>query len=256
MTRTETQHYFELLFAMTEKELRTKYKYTVLGFLWMVLNPLLQMIIISFIFHFLIKNPIENYYYFLFLGLLVWNFFSVSLTRSTSSIIWERNLIKKSNFPKSIVPLSIILSNLIHFNIAVFILIIPIIFLHTVSLIGLVYMFAAIVLLAIFTIGLSLLTSSLNVYYRDTNFFVQAVLVVWFYITPIVYTLSMIPDRYYWLWSFNPMTSITQLIQHGLLKTPPPDKGIMLVNILLIFLVLLSGIIIFKNKSRNFDDWI
>ena len=111
----ELRLFLDLLLGMTEKELRARYKYTALGFLWIFLNPLLQMIVIGFIFTFLIKSPLENYYPFLFIGLLVWNFFSISLTKATPSIVYERSLIKKSKFPRSVIPLSIVLSNFVHF---------------------------------------------------------------------------------------------------------------------------------------------
>ena len=85
--KSEIQHFWELLLAMTEKELRARYKYTIFGFFWLVANPILQMIIIYFVFSFFMKEPIENYQYYLFIGLLVWNFFSLSLTKTTPSIV-------------------------------------------------------------------------------------------------------------------------------------------------------------------------
>src|SRR3989337_4369260 len=106
-----TRLFIDLLWGMTEKELRARYKHTVFGFFWLVANPLLQMLVIGFVFTFFMKEPITNYYYYLFIGLLVWNFFSLSLTKATPSIVWERSLIKKAKFQHSIIPLSIILSN-------------------------------------------------------------------------------------------------------------------------------------------------
>lgn len=251
-----TLHFLELLVSMTDKELRARYKYTFFGFLWAVINPLIQMVVIGFVFNFFIKQPIENYYYYLFVGLLVWNFFSLSLTKSTSSIIWERNLIKKAKFPMSVIPLSIICSNFLHFLIALAILIVPVMFLGTLTLIGFFYVFIAVTLLILFTVGICLLTSSLNVHYRDVSFFVQAILIVWFYVTPIVYTLSMIPYHYYWLWRFNPMTSILQLLQHGLLNMPLPGIAMISINTLIVLITLVAGIFTFRKEGENFDDWI
>ena len=250
------RQFIELLVGMTEKELRARYKNTVFGFLWMLINPVLQMLVIGFVFRFFMKEPIENYYYYLFIGLLVWHFFSLSLTKSTQSIVWERNLIKKARFPRSVIPLSIVFSNLVHMIVAMTILIIPITFLGTMSFAGLAYVFVAFILLLVFTVGISLLTSALNVRFRDVNFFVQAVLLVWFYVTPIIYTLTMIPYKFYWLWRFNPMTSILQLMQHGFLGKPLPGIAMFSINLVLILLIFVLGIIVFKNESKNFDDWI
>src|SRR3990167_5732195 len=104
----KSRHFFDLLIGMTEKELRARYKNTLFGFLWMFINPLLQMLVIGFIFRLFIKEPIENYFLYLLVGLLVWNFFSLSLTKTTPSIVNERSLIKKAKFPREVIPLSII----------------------------------------------------------------------------------------------------------------------------------------------------
>ncbi len=246
----------ELLFLMTEKELRTRYKYTFFGFLWLVLNPVLQMILIGFVFSFFIKSPIENYYYYLFIGLLIWNFFSLSLSKTTPSIVWERNLIKKSYFPRAVIPLSIILSNLVHLLIAFVLFTISILFLLTPTISGVIYILLAFILLILFTVGISLLTSALNVRYRDVNFIVQAILIMWFYATPIIYDLSMIPSNFYWIWKFNPMTSILQLLQHGFLNMQLPEFGVLSFNIVIIFTIFLLGITAFNKESKNFDDWL
>jgi lipopolysaccharide transport system permease protein len=248
--------FIELLVGMTEKELRARYKYTVLGFFWMAVNPILQMIVVGFVFRFFMKEPIENYYYYLLIGLLVWNFFSLSLAKTTQSIVWEKNLIKKAKFSRSVIPLSIILSNFVHLIITMAILVIPISFLGTLTFIGIFYIFVALILLFLFAVGVSLFTSALNVRFRDINFIVQAVLIVWFYLNPIVYVLSMVPYSYYWLWRFNPMTSILQLMQHGFLGQPLPGTAMLSINITLILLVFILGIYTFKRESKDFDDWV
>ena len=250
------QYFLELLLVMTEKELRARYKYTIFGFLWLAANPLIQMIIIYFIFSFFIKNPIEYYQYFLFIGLLVWNFFSLSLTKGTASIVNERSLIKKASFPKSVIPLSIILSNLVHLLIAFVLFTIPIILLGLLSQDHIIYIIFGLLLLIVFTTGLSLLTSALNVRYRDVNFFVQALLIVWFYITPIIYSIEMMPTKLIWLWCFNPMTTIIQLIQFGFLNATPPIINMFLSNLLIILFIFLLGLIVFSSESKNFDDWV
>jgi ABC-type polysaccharide/polyol phosphate export permease len=250
------KHYFELLWVMTERELRARYKYTIFGFLWIVLNPLFQMLIIGFVFRFFMKEPTQNYYYFLFVGLLVWNFFSLSLSKATSSIIYERMLVKKAKFPHSIIPLSIVLSIFIHLLIAMTILTFPILFLKTMTGNSIFYILVAFIQLILFTSGISLLTSALNVRFRDINFLVQTAIMFWFYATPIVYPLSIIPYEYYWLWRFNPMTSILQFLQHGFLNMPLPGVAMITVNSLIILITLVVGIITFRKNSKNFDDWV
>src|SRR3972149_12176559 len=178
--KENTRHFLELLLGMTEKELRARYKNTFFGFLWIVVNPLLQMLVIGFIFRLFIKEPIENYYLYLFAGLLVWNFFSISLTKATPSIVSERSLIKKAKFPRAVIPLSIILSNLIHLLLAFLLLFIPVLILGTLAKYWILELFLGFTLIFIFTTGMSLFTSALNVRFRDINFFVQAALILWF----------------------------------------------------------------------------
>jgi lipopolysaccharide transport system permease protein len=241
---------------MTEKELRARYKYTIFGFFWLVANPLMQMIVIGFVFTFFMKETMKNYNYYLFTGLLVWNFFSLSLTKATPAIVFERALIKKAAFPRSIIPLSIIMSNFIHLVVAQLLFIIPLFFLKTITWTSLPILLFGYALLLMFTIGISLLTSALNVKYRDINFFVQAILIIWFYATPIVYSFSVIPREYIWIWRLNPMTSILQLFQTALIGYPAPGIGMLLSNSIVIIITAVLGYVVFHSESRNFDDWV
>lgn len=254
--RTETQRYLELLWGMTEKELRARYKYTVFGFLWILINPLFQMLIIGFVFRFFMKEPIANYYYFLFIGLLVWSFFSSSLSKATPSIVYERSLIKKAKFSRSIIPLSIVFSDFIHLLGAMALLTIPVIFVGTMTALSPYYILSAFILLIAFTSGICLLSSALNARFRDVNFFVQAFIMFWFYATPIIYPLSVVPYQYYWLWRFNPMTSVLQLLQHGFLDMPLPGVAMISINSVIILTILIIGIIVFRKEGKNFDDWV
>lgn len=250
------RHYIELLQGMTRKEIQARYKNTLFGFLWIFINPLIQMAVIGFIFKFFWKEPIENYYIYLFVGLLIWNFFSLSLTKTTPSIVNERGLIKKSKFPHSIIPLAIILANYINLVLVFALLLIPLALTHLVawSLVGL-FVFALISLL-VFTSGFSLITAALDVKYRDVNFFVQALLIVWFYATPIVYSTNIIPKNIQWVWGLNPLTAIVQIAQAFLVKSPFPDLGIIAVNQAINLVIVIAGVVIFKRESKNFDDWL
>lgn len=249
-------HYWELLISMTKKELKARYKHTVFGFFWLVANPILQMFVIGFVFTFFMKEPIEHYYYYLFSGLLVWNFFSVSLTKTTPCIVFERGLIKKTAFPRSVIPLSIILSNLIHLIAAHLLFLVPILLLGTLNWLSLPILLVGYILLLLFTSGLSLLTSALNVRFRDITFFVQAFLILWFYASPIVYSFAIIPEKYIWIWQLNPMVSILQLFQSAFISTPFPNIKTIALNLIIILVVSILGVVIFRRESKNFDDWV
>lgn len=252
----ELRQYVDLVLIMTEKELKVRYKNTFFGFLWVVINPLVQMFVIGFVFRFFIKEPIQNYYFYLLVGLLVWNFFSLSLTKVTPSIINERQLIKKAKFPKEVIPLSIILSNFIHLLIAFGILLIPLITTKILVVSNLPNILFGTVLLLTFTTGFGFLTAALNVRFRDINFFVQALLIVWFYATPIVYSINVIPYGLMWLWRLNPLTSIVQFFQNALVSAPGPGVGMLISNISLTIVTTFVGVLTFRKESGNFDDWI
>lgn len=250
------QHFWELLWGMTEKELRARYKNTVIGFLWLVANPLLQMLIIGFIFPLFIQEPTKHYNYYLFTGLLVWNFFSLSLMTATTSIVSARNLIKKSAFPRAVIPLSIILSHGIHFLTALIIFIVPLLFLGTLRFVSIFYGVIGLGLLLVFLIGLSLLTCTLNVKYRDIGFIIQAMLIIWFYATPILYSFAFFPRKLLWIWQLNPLTAPLQWMQSALVGSPPPDVAVQISNGVIIFFITIVGVWIFHTSSRTFDDWL
>ncbi len=255
-TAIDWQKFFDLLLQVTKKEFMVRYKHTLFGFFWVIANPLLQMVVIGSVFRFFVKEPIKNYYLFLLVGLHMWNFFSLSLSKVTPSIVFERSLIKKAKFPHLVIPLSITLSNFIHFLIGLVLFIIPIIFLGLTTWSRLPFLLLSLFLLLAFTIGFSLLTCALNVQFRDINFLVQALLVVWFYATPVVYSTAVIPSNLLWLWWLNPLTAVTQLLQYSLVGGEFPPVNILITNLLLIFLFLISGIYVFTKLSKNFDDWI
>ena len=254
--KDDLQHFFELLFSMTAKELQARYKNTLFGFLWLIANPMLQMLIIGYIFPLFIAETVAHYNYYLLTGLLAWNFFSFSFSKATTSIVNERSLFKKAVFPRAVVPCSIILSNLVNYVAAFLIFLVPLIFLGTLTNLSLLYFLCGFLLLVGFTIGISLLTSALNVRYRDISFFVQAVLIVWFYASPIIYSLSQIPHNLLWMWRFNPLTSSLQLMQHAFVNTDLPGPAMLASNLAATIAVLLLGITIFRKESKNFDDWL
>ncbi len=254
--KKQTRHFIELLWVTTEKELRTRYKYTILGFLWIVFIPLLQMLVIGFIFTFFVKEQIPRYNYFLYIGLLIWNFFALSVAKATSSMISERDLITRAKFPRIIIPLSIIFSNLTHFLLGLVLVIIALLPAGTLHPWSIVVVVFATALLILFTIGFSGWTTALNVRYRDINFLVQAILMLWFYATPIVYPLYFIASPMQWLWYFNPLTSVVEIYQWALVGTPGPGWGLFMANVAEILGIGIMGIIFFNRKSKHFADWI
>ncbi len=249
-------HYWELLLAMTEREIKARYKYAVLGFLWIILNPILQMITIGTVFSFVFKTAIADYFLFLFSGLLVWNYFSMSLLKTTPGIVFELSLIEKAKFPREVIVLSIILSNLFHTLIGFGLFVGVLIVMGKITFWKLVFLPVLLVWTTALLAGLSLFCSALNVKYRDVNFFVQAFVQLLFYATPIVYSITALPIRFQNILELNPLTSMLELYQWVLLNKTFPNPSSILISILITLIALLIGVIVFKKEALFFDDWI
>lgn len=261
------QQWLDFLIAMTEKEIKARYKHAVLGFLWVILNPILQMAVIGFVFQFFVPVNVDNYFLFLFAGLLPWNFFSFSVMKTTPSIVYERSLIQKAKFPRESIILSIVFSNLFHFAISLGLLLLllvggKIIFeSYGVVDIGLYILRLSLVLplmglVLVLTSGLSLLTSALNVKFRDVFFIIQAVMPLWFYATPIIYGLNLLPEKLRIFFYLNPMTGITEAFQFVLLNQHLGVSGGWLISAVVGAGMTLLGILVFRHESPLFDDWV
>lgn len=255
----KVKHFFELLLAFTIKEIKARYKSAVLGFLWLFLNPIIQMVVMGFVFSLLFRFGIKDYYLFLFTGLLPWNFFSLSLTKATPAVVYERNLIQKSSFPREVIPLSIVISNFFHLLISLLLFGIYLFIagkLEMFSLINLGYFSLGLVLLLIFTASFSLITASLNVFWRDVNFFTQALILIWFYVTPILYPLSLIPQRFRPIFYLNPLSGIFSSFQAIIVGSEKIPPSVLWAQAGAILLISLSGVLLFKNRSKYFSDWL
>ncbi len=259
-SREKLRNYLDFLLAMTEKEIKARYKNAFLGFLWIFLNPLLQMLIIGIIFQNFIRIGIDNYFIFLFPGLLAWNFFSYSLAKTTPAIVYERNLIQKANFPREAIPLSIVFANFFHFLISTLFFIVFLLlsgnFITANFLFSAFYFIISVLWLLFFTGGLALLTSALNVKYRDVNFFIQALIILWFYATPVIYSLQILPASHLWLFRLNPLTSAFEAFRYSLIGSSLIYDNLLIYNLSISLIVLGFGVWVFKKESKNFSDWL
>lgn len=264
---SDQKKYLDFLRAMTEKEIKARYKFALLGFLWIILNPLLQMIVIGFVFQFFVPVSVDNYFLFLFAGLLPWNFFSMTVTKTTPSIVYERSLIQKAKFPREIIVLAIVFSNLFHFLISLILLILALVadklffdgysFLQISSyILRMLWLIPLVAWLTILTSSVSLITSALNVRYRDVNFVIQAVMPLWFYATPIVYSLNLLPQQLHFLFYLNPITIIIEFFHQVTLSLPPTNLELGLISMVMTVLLMSISWSLFSKESKTFDDWI
>ena len=250
-------HYFELIYNLAKKDLKVRYKSATLGFLWTILNPLLMMVALTVVFSMFLRIKTEfPYSIFVLTGLIPWTFFNLSLSSCTNSITDNCNQIKKVYFPREIIPLSIVLANLVNYLLSLLILLFLLLFFR-IKLTYLVLLVPIIIgVQLLFTIGISLITSSLNVYYRDIRYIVEATLLIWFYATPVFYPISMVPERFRPYYFFNPMAGIIYSYREALLKGVFPDVYLFLEAFLASLIFFFLGYMIFKRIEPVFADFI
>ena len=198
--------YRELILSLTKKELKVKYRGSALGFFWSLLNPILTMLVYSFVFSIVLRAGIPQFAIFLICALLPFNFLSNSVNNGASSIIANSNLVNKIYFPREIIPISIILANLFNFLLELVALFI------VMGIMGYrfyiyLYLLPVVIFIQFFlVVGMTLLVSALNVFFRDLQHLITIIMMVWFFGTPIIYPLSMVPERYQFIIKINPMT--------------------------------------------------
>lgn len=217
------------------------------------------MAVIGFVFSLIFRFGIKDYYLFLFAGLLPWNFFSQSLNKATSSIVYERSLIQKSAFPREVIPLSIILSNFIHLLISLLILLVFLLLTGKWEVFlpqNIFALIATLLLLLAFTAGLSFFTAALNVFWRDVAFFIQTAILIWFYATPVIYPISLIPKQFQLLIFLNPLSGVFSFFQKTLHGQDSFPLAVFLIQGLIIILILVTGWRFFRRTAIYFSDWL
>ncbi len=250
----------ELLFNFTSKELKLKYRNSVLGFFWSFFNPVLQLLVYSLVFSTFMKNSIPNFTVYLLCGLLPWQFFQITIQGSTSSIISNSNLVKKVYFPREILPLSLVFSNFVNFIITLVILFFAILITGTHIGLPLIELPIVLFLLFLFTTGLALILSSLNVLYRDIQHFVEVIFMLWFYLTPIIYDVNRIQSpiitKYKFLFNLNPMAVILDCVKDNLYYDSFADYRKLLVIALLDIVLIIGGLLLFRKIEVVFAEEI
>ncbi len=248
--------YKELLFNLTSKELKLKYKNSALGFFWSFLNPLLMLTVYTFAFRFIMKVQIENYSLVLLAGLLPWNFFNASVQGSTMSLVNNSQLIKKVYFPREIIPLSLIMSNFVNFLMTLIVLFAAMMLFGVPLGINILMLPVVLILLVMFTTGLSLMLSVLNVYYRDISHFTEILFMAWIYLTPVIYSFSMIPEKYRVFLMLNPMTLVVELIRDTTIRNVFPDLKFLIALIIVASITLAVGQGVFTKLERDIAERI
>lgn len=248
-----TSHKY-LLYQLIQREIKSRYKQSIIGYFWVVLNPLAQMVVYTFVFSIVFRFPTEiPYPLFLFAALLPWTLLQGIITSGTSSLVANKVLLKKVAFPREIIPYSAVFAKLIDFFFASLMFILLMIF-YKVSLASTAWMFIPIFVIQIILMtGLSLLLSTFNLFYRDVQYLVNLVLMIWMYLTPIVYPLSLVPNKYVWLYKLNPMVGIIEGYRSALFGFEF-EMSIIYWSLFVSTFIFVLGFAIFKKSEKVFAD--
>lgn len=204
----EIYRFKEMFTSLVGKEIQARYKGSLLGFFWTLLNPLLMMVIYSLVFSQFMRLNIPNYSLFLFVGLLPWSWFATSITNATSSIVGNAGLIRKVYFPTEILPLVNVTANLINYLLSLPVLLGFMLFFRVPITWAILQLPILIAIQFLFTLGIALIFATVNTYFRDIEQLLNSLLLAWFYLTPVFYKDTMIPIEFRKWFLLNPMVSL------------------------------------------------
>ena len=254
----ELWHFRELYWAFTVREIKVRYKQTILGTGWAILQPLALTVIFTVVFGFLLSFGSGDIPYpiFAYSALLPWTFFSNAVTFGSLSVVNNSSLVTKIYFPRELLPLATITAALFDFLIASVIFLIMFFFYKIQVTPNLVWLFLIIPCIFLLTTGISLILSTLNVLFRDIKFIVPLVLQIWFYLTPIIYSLNSIPDNYQRFYILNPMAPLIDSFRDTTVLGAEPDILPLVFGAIFSLVVFVFGIVFFKAKEKSFADVI
>lgn len=250
--------YRELIYFLTWRDIKVRYKQTVLGAAWAIIQPLLNMVVLSIIFGRFANMPTDGIPrpIFTYSALLPWGLFSKALSDAGRSMLSNRSMVTKVYFPRLIIPLASVLGGLVDFLIQFVILIGMMVyykFYPTPAIVTLPFF----LLLSLTTaLGVGLWLSALNVLYRDVGYIIPYLTQLWLLLTPVAYSVSVVPEQWRLLYSLNPMVGVVEGFRWALLGSAPPPWPLLMVSTLISFTLLISGMFFFRRMERTFADMV
>ncbi len=246
----------ELLLAWTLREVKIRYKQSLLGIAWAVLQPLALMVIFSLIFTVFVKVPSDGIPYpiFSYTALLPWTFFATSVTFASSSVINNMSLVTKVYMPREILPLAAVGAAAVDFGVASLLFLALALFYGVHLSPGVLIIPLLVLVQVLLTVGIALASAAATVRFRDVRFVVPLALQLWMYATPIIYPLSVVPDRARWLYMLNPMAVVVEGYRDTILRGRLPDGLGLMVACVLSALLCVWGFVYFKDREAAFAD--
>lgn len=253
---SELWDYRELIYFLTWRDIKVRYKQTALGAAWAVIQPVFMMIVFSLFFGHLAKVPSDGIPYpvFTFCALLPWQLFAHALGESSNSLVANERLITKVYFPRLVVPISAVLGGLVDFAIAFVVLLAMMVYYRIVPTTAIVTLPLFIMLAVLTALGVGLWLSALNVKYRDVRYTINFLTQFWLFATPVAYSSSLIPGPWRAVYGLNPMAGVVEGFRWALLGKAEPPGPMLLVSTLAVLVILCGGLYYFRRMEQTFAD--
>lgn len=251
----ELYAYREMINSLVKKDLRGRYKGSILGFLWTFINPLMQLAVYTIVFSVIMRAGIDKFYIFLFVALVPWIFFSSAITGGSMSILNQNDMVKKIYFPRQILPIAYVTSSFVNMMFCFVIIFVALIFSGIgINFKALLYLPIIMLIEYVLALGIALLTSALTVYFRDLEHILGIMTMAWMYLTPIMYPVEMVPEQFLTIFNANPMTPVIIAYRDILYYSREPHLNTLLHAAVLGGLTLLLGNIVFSRLQKGFVE--
>ena len=247
--------YKDMIYSLVRRELRGRYKGSVLGFLWTYINPLCQVIVYSMVFSIIFRVNIDKFYLYLIIGMMPWTFFNTSVQGGSTCVRAQSDMVKKIFFPREVIPISYVTSAFVNMLLSFIIVFLAVL------ISGYWFNFKALIFLPLIVIfeymlalGIAFIVSAITVYFRDLEQIIGVVMMAWIYVTPIMYNMDYVPEQYRKLVVLNPMTPIVEVYHQILYYRITPTTNYLLLAFVESTIVLILGFVIFAKMDRNFAE--
>ena len=247
--------YREMIFSLVRRDLKGRYKGSVLGFLWTFLNPLLQLGVYTLVFSVIMRNGIKDYYLFLFVALIPWIFFSTCVSGGATCIMTQKEMVKKIYFPRQVLPLAYVTSQFVNMLLS-FVVVIPILMISGkgIDLLAVTFLPLIMIIEYILALGMAMLVSAITVYLRDTEYILGIITMAWQFLSPVIYSIDQVPEEIRPIFLLNPMTSILTAYRDILYYKQVPQVSTLLNAVLMGVGLMLISLFVFHKLSKRFAE--
>lgn len=254
-TLKELYEYREMIIGLVKKDLRGRYKGSVLGFLWTFINPLLQLLVYTLVFSVIMKSGIDKYYIFLFVALVPWMFFSTSVSGGSTCVLDSGNMVKKIYFPREVLPIAYVTSSFVNMVLCFFVVFAVLLLTgYGISIKAIIFLPIVMIVEYVLALGFALISSACTVYFRDLAYILGIITMAWQYLTPVMYSMEMVPEELQPLCNFNPMTPIIIAYRDILYYKQVPQLSTLTEAIVVGVFFVVIGYIIFRKLQKGFAE--